>query len=276
MKDLSPDARAMLDAVRKAHMPNESDRERVRTALAGRLAAPAAAALSARAALAPSKAIVAKAAIAKTLVALVITGSVAASVFSATRAPQTRASQPALHATHGIATPRHEPGAPHVVVPEPAARPWSPEPMRSEPHAVANTRLAVPYARATTARLHAISAAPPSAALPRVEIGIAASESPSTANTLGAELALVRGAQDALRDHDATAALTLLDRHAAQFPFGVLREERSAARVLALCALDRIDAARDEAARLLRSAPSSPQVARVRASCAGERAAASP
>ncbi|WP_437730555.1 hypothetical protein [Sorangium sp. So ce1335] len=95
---------------------------------------------------------------------------------------------------------------------------------------------------------------------------------PAAGSTLPGELALLRGAQGALRAGDAGRALALLEEHAAEFREGALRDERRAARVFALCALGRIDASRAEAARFLRDAPRSPLAERVRAACS--RAAA--
>ncbi|WP_437595363.1 hypothetical protein [Sorangium sp. So ce590] len=91
---------------------------------------------------------------------------------------------------------------------------------------------------------------------------------PATPSTLAAEMALLREAQDAVRDGDPSAALDRLDDLGARFPEGQLREERMAARVLALCAAGRAPEARAEAERLLGEAPGSVHMGRVRASCA--------
>jgi hypothetical protein len=85
--------------------------------------------------------------------------------------------------------------------------------------------------------------------------------------TLREETSLLHSAQAALRT-DPARALELLDEHARRFPSGVLREERSAARVLALCALGRAAEARAEAARFVATWPRSLHADRVRASCA--------
>ncbi len=64
---------------------------------------------------------------------------------------------------------------------------------------------------------------------------------PSTADggpTLGAEIDLLREVQRALVAHPA-AALALLDEHAARFPESLLRDERTALRIDALCRLGR-------------------------------------
>jgi hypothetical protein len=67
---------------------------------------------------------------------------------------------------------------------------------------------------------------------------------------------------------DPSAALSTLDRLGASHADGVLREERLAARIVALCAAGRVDDARREAARFLADSPASIHAARVRASCA--------
>jgi len=82
------------------------------------------------------------------------------------------------------------------------------------------------------------------------------------------EADLLRRADLALKANDPEGALSLLDRHAAQFPHGVLIEERDAERVVVLCALARVDDARALAATFLRERPRSPLAVRVRASCA--------
>jgi len=89
-------------------------------------------------------------------------------------------------------------------------------------------------------------------------------ESPS----VSAEVDLLKNAQRALSAGDATTALSLLDRHASQFPSGALVVERMAARVFALCELGRVDEARGVARAFLKAAPNSPLVPRVTASCA--------
>ncbi|MDC0684181.1 hypothetical protein [Sorangium atrum] len=91
---------------------------------------------------------------------------------------------------------------------------------------------------------------------------------PARPSTLAAEMALLREAQDAVRDGDPSAALERLDDLGARFPEGQLREERMAARVLALCAAGRAREARAEAERLLGEATGSVHAGRVRASCA--------
>ena len=82
------------------------------------------------------------------------------------------------------------------------------------------------------------------------------------------ELRLLSGAQTALREADGQRALALLDQHAKSCPWATFWEERSAARILALCLLHREQQAMTEAAKFASLAPRSPQLARLRSSCA--------
>jgi hypothetical protein len=95
---------------------------------------------------------------------------------------------------------------------------------------------------------------------------------PPAAGTLDEEVALLRDAQRALREGDGAQALGHLDALAARHPDGVLREERLAARVLALCAAGRVDEAREAGQRFVAEMPGSVQADRVRGSCAFARA----
>jgi hypothetical protein len=86
--------------------------------------------------------------------------------------------------------------------------------------------------------------------------------------SIAAEVALLRTAQTALADGDSARSLGALDALAAQHPDGALREERDAARVLALCSAGRVDEARVLGRQFLAQRPRSVQAARVRGSCA--------
>lgn len=83
------------------------------------------------------------------------------------------------------------------------------------------------------------------------------------------ETRLLRDADAALRSGDATQALAILDDHARLYPNGVLREERSAERIFALCKLGRVPEARVESTRFLQENGESPLAASVRSSCGG-------
>jgi hypothetical protein len=113
---------------------------------------------------------------------------------------------------------------------------------------------------------------PASGTAPGGSPGLAAASPTSSGptSTIEAETRMLREAQTALRDGRADSALAILDKHGASFKEGVLREERIAARVLALCNLGRVDEARAEGRRFLRESPRSPLAERVRTSCAGK------
>ncbi|HVR20495.1 MAG TPA: hypothetical protein VMS65_12380 [Polyangiaceae bacterium] len=91
---------------------------------------------------------------------------------------------------------------------------------------------------------------------------------PTGAASLAEETRLLQAAQRELARKNTSVALALLDEHATRFPRGALAQERSAARVLALCDLGRSGDARRAAQAFIRSAPQSPLVPRLRASCA--------
>ncbi|MBK9260760.1 MAG: hypothetical protein IPM54_13195 [Polyangiaceae bacterium] len=88
-----------------------------------------------------------------------------------------------------------------------------------------------------------------------------------TADSLIAETQRLREAHGALQSGDAEKALALLSEQKAEVEGQKLREERAAARVLALCKLGRVDEANAEAAAFLAQNPRSPLAARVRKAC---------
>jgi hypothetical protein len=85
--------------------------------------------------------------------------------------------------------------------------------------------------------------------------------------SLAAETAQLREVQRAIRDGAPARALQLLDQDDARFARGVLAQERSAARVQALCKQGRGEAARAEAARFEAHWPNSVLLGRIRAEC---------
>ena len=88
----------------------------------------------------------------------------------------------------------------------------------------------------------------------------------ASGNTLADEYALISRAQGALKMHDASLALSLVNEHASRFPKGQLGEERDALKVLSICSLGRPDA-RSSAERFLKNHPSSPFALRIRTAC---------
>jgi hypothetical protein len=84
------------------------------------------------------------------------------------------------------------------------------------------------------------------------------------------ELELIDGALSSLRDHDPRHALAMLAQHAELYPHGMLATERRGLRVLALCAAgERAQAGRERSA-YLSVAAHTPMAERVRRACRPE------
>jgi hypothetical protein len=240
---MDPSTRAILEQGRDVHDPTPEDQARVRAKLVARGAAFTAAGGAAMA-MSSGWGLAAKLA-----VSLVVAGSVGA--YMLTRpppelvAPLSPAAAPAAsYVAPEVepATDRHETRAPSATA-EPAPIP----PPAAAPHATAATPTG-PRA--------------PGPALPHT------STQPAPLADLEAETALVADAQAAIRRGDFATALAKLDAHATSFPNGVLTEERLAARVVALCGLDREYDAKALARSFLARYPTSPLASRVRSSCA--------
>jgi hypothetical protein len=88
-----------------------------------------------------------------------------------------------------------------------------------------------------------------------------------SADSLSQEVAILSRASSELHAGRPAAALKALDEHQRSFPSGVLTQERTAARIQALCALGRTKEARSALERLARTAPNSPHEARARKAC---------
>jgi hypothetical protein len=252
MRELGQESNALLEAARGGDEPTEADRERVRMALAARLAGGAAAGIGASAA---GKSLAAAAVRAgwatKVLVAATLACAVGAGAWRMTRPTLgtkavTTSEAPKGSESTAVAVEAVEP--PLVAVglsPPPSA---SPEPQK-------------PSARPSV-RAVAVGA-----------VGTPAASSPThterSTGGVAAEVRLLSEAQANMRNGDASHALLLLEEHARRFPKGALGEERDAATVAALCALGRSAEARDLAERFLRATPRSPLAGPVRASCGG-------
>lgn len=91
----------------------------------------------------------------------------------------------------------------------------------------------------------------------------------ASSSTLSEEAALLQRAERALSGNEPNAALAALAEHERRFPAGALREERRAAKVLALCTLGRVAEARALARAFVNAAPGSVLVPRLERSCAG-------
>lgn len=81
---------------------------------------------------------------------------------------------------------------------------------------------------------------------------------------LAAEVALIRAAKS---QRDDLAALTVLDRHAREFPSGALARERELLRAERLCALGRVAEVRAIAAHVLADGADDPLARRMRGVC---------
>jgi hypothetical protein len=87
-------------------------------------------------------------------------------------------------------------------------------------------------------------------------------------DALSEEVAILSRAETDLYGGRPESALKALDEHERKFGHGVLEEERTAARIQALCALGRTAEADAEFSRLVRISPNSPHMERSRQACA--------
>jgi hypothetical protein len=90
-------------------------------------------------------------------------------------------------------------------------------------------------------------------------------------SSIAEETLLLGKAQVALRQGQPRVALELLDQYRTDYPRGVLQEEATAARVVALCALGRSADGRRWADEFERLYPKSLLLGRVRTACAADR-----
>ncbi len=166
-----------------------------------------------------------------------------------------------------------QPGDPPPMVPAPASE--VAPPLEAEPELPAPLAAQVPPAPPPVVRLPPASPPPARrqpAPLPS-PVPVSVSPEPpapvvTPPNSLQEELKLLQRAQKALTGSEPGPALETLEEHAARFPEGALKEERMAARVMALCGLGRVEDARAEARKLSDEAPGSPYAERIRGSCA--------
>ena len=237
MSDLSPEARALLDAASHADDPTPADQDRVARALAAPLGL---------AALAPSTAQAAAVSAASTATVTTLkTVAVVAALVAVGLGARARSAAPP---------------SPRPLTANVSAQPA--RPVDAQPRTVADApvreapALAPPVAPAAVeAHARGGSHAPRATA--------------ASADTLQAEIALLGEAHRALNSGDAAGALAHLTAYRERFPHGVLREERDVERVLVLCRLGRDAEAREAARAFLRSHPRSPLVPRVERACAG-------
>jgi len=250
--ELYPESRKLLETAREARTPSVEDRERVFAALMASVAVTA---------VAPSAAATLAAAL-----RLGWTGKLAGNALWIKAAASVAMISAASVST--IAYVRHREaakGTQHAPVAAMTAAPSSHE--QSEP---------LPAPEPSIERV--APSAPPSPGvrvLPNVEHAAPASNPPLSAalshnpDSPSAELSLLRQAQAARRAGQAARALELAREHADKYPRSRLWAERETLRVLALCDLGRVDAARRSAAQL-QYLWSSPLRATLNASCVGK------
>jgi hypothetical protein len=239
MSDLSVGGKALVEAGRQADRPSDADRERVLAALRARLGD-----------------------------AAVLATGLERSPLDADRAGASRSNfikwgwvAPTVLVTGALLFVPRIWRSGEKAVPAPSAS------VASVPQAAAvNTAPEVP-AEVPPAALPSLSAAAASSrpadaqkALPRPRDGLAE------------EVALLSRAETELHAGRPAKALLALAEHQRKFPRGALAEERTAARIQALCALGRNDEANAQLKQLLHISPKSAHEERARQACRGPRA----
>jgi hypothetical protein len=268
MNELSRDARRLIDDVADNDGPNAVRRARVKQKLAARLAASGvilsagklAAAAGGQAGGAAgtllSAAAVGKAGVSVGSVALWLAGGALVGTLTMTplvmrSGPSSVPSVPTLAAAPAAKAARAQTGTPSLAVRTLPAEPAdTPEPERPEERERAPNRENV---------------AAPARGVTAAESTRASERAPAN---LGAETELLESAQRELAAGQGERALQLLEHHEQRFPSAALSEERTFARVIALCQLGRSADARAAAETFLRAAPRSPLVPRLLKSCA--------
>jgi hypothetical protein len=269
MSELDPDAQSIVDAARPFERPTDTDRTRVRHTLMRAIAAGAAAAATAGTGAAASAAAAkgagatgAAAIIAsgtasvagKVIVILMLAGAVSAGAVSLAGRLET----PADTRPSAIAAPQAAP-APLKPTPSPAELSGVLEGSSPKSEPEPSDRVEPPAPVKTVAPADPRAQSPSAAPTPAAE---SAAEDP-----LDVETRSLGEAHSALQSGDAARALALLDKQSATHAQGELRQERAAARVVALCKLGRMGEARTAADSFMRENPRSPLTDRVRAAC---------
>jgi hypothetical protein len=300
MKQLDPEARALLRTSRSGDQPSAEDRARMRSKVLAALIAESAS--SAQPAHAPRGASRALGASGK-LIGLAIVAITAASavIWSQARIGRRPTAMPRTLAPSAQVIVQAP--APNAVIP-PAAEPASPTttvsvPVRSsarlrsakviQPAQVVRAVPAAPPESVEAESQSATGAAPteaPNAPVPNAQAlpGAPAAMTESAAvapassarparprDVLGEELALISAAQSALRAGDTTRAFALLQQHAQRFPGGALTQERLATQALASCSAGRYADGQRAIEQLALAAPNSPWLAGARRSCISPR-----
>lgn len=242
MSDLSEGGKALVQAARRADRPSDADRKRVLAALQARLGD--AALLGASASEAP-RAVASGVSFARSKLlkwgfvgSTVLVAGVALFVPRFTHESEQAEPKPSVSVASAVTTP--------VAVPprtEPDL-PTSPNPRSDEPAAA--------------------SIATPEGA----RRSIAAPKAPARSRDgLTEEVALLSRAETELHAGRPAKALVALAEHQRRFPRGALAEERTAAKIQALCALGRNEEANAQLRQLLHISPKSALEERSRQAC---------
>lgn len=241
MDELNPNARALLNAAHSFDDPSDSDQERVRAAVLMRLGSVAALGTATiTAAKASSAAASAAPLVASSLASTALFSGVAAKIGAAV----------VIGALASGAYVAFRPAA-HPVAPAAAAKPV----------------VAVAAAAPALDTPPAVEPATPEVAALPIEEAKPASRARARTADLEGEMKLLRQADGALRRGDSAAALAALNKHASQFPGGVLSQEREGVRAIALCSSGSISQGQSAAQRFLSSAAKSPLASRIRSAC---------
>jgi hypothetical protein len=240
---MNPNARALLNAARSYDDPTDSDQDRVRAAVlmrvgsvaaVGTVAITAAKASSAAASAGPliASSLAGTAlfsGIAAKIGAVVVIGALASGAYVAFRTP------------------------PHAAVVAPAVKPAAVAPV------------ATPVVEAAAPAIDPV--ATQATDLPPEDVKSSPARVRSRNADLEGEMKLLRQADGALRRGDSAAALAALNKHATQYPSGVLSQEREGVRAIALCSSGNVGQGQSAAQRFLSQAAKSPLASRIRSAC---------
>lgn len=241
MKELSPAALRLFELARGQDEPDALARNRVANALSVKIAAEAS--LVAAGASAPASAAGLGWIAGKSTLAVVVVGALVTAGWLILRTLQP-AAPPVPSPPHAALV------AKPVLLAHVEEEPLSELPLSDATKEPAKVRV---YRKPTSPSRQRESPTPPTAA--------------GAADGLRAETEALRLAQQALRDEMPQQALSLLDEQDLRLRNGQLRQERAAARVLALCQVGRVGEARAQALRFERLWPRSALLGRIRSAC---------
>lgn len=247
MSDLSEGGKALVQAGRRADRPSDADRKRVLLALQARLGDAALLAAGAAASPAPHAARGAASAMRSKLIKWGWVGPTVLVAGAAWFAPSLghKSVKPAATPSVSVASVASTPNTPVV-----------PAPVDNAPE--------LPAAVAPSTPLGSARPVAPEAGTRPVD---AQKGTARSRDSLAEEVALLSRAETELHAGRPAKALVALAEHQRKFPRGALAEERTAARIQALCALGRSDEANAQLRQLLHISPNSALEERSRQAC---------